>query len=709
MADLIFPGCPLSTVFLLEENPLAWLWSTRCPSTLRWETSDYLHILALSSYPGKISGFSFITSVSLAFPATDPVFQQHNVSHNLQYFQQTSFPCDHLRFTHGLRLLIELVDPKHQDQALAGITWPAKAFKTKQMPEDWTVEEGKRFVCPLSPDSIVLASDEEPTEPTPLPAAKGRGKGKTGAKKTNKQSLSPSAEQGTSKKPRKPDSKVIVTNEVVSEDEPAKKLTAEQKSALNKKKKDMAAGRLLRRPETVPVVTEISQDKSVAEAQYAAMYPHYRKQKRDLAHTSRAALATMTEIIPNHKQQALPVDESGRFYALPFDVISTAVGLSVPTDGPRCTACQLAGSVCITRGRGQPCERCNNSHTTSACEFTFSDEVLNDLAPERALWFDMSSSGWLRAAEDLEVANENYALAQRVRDSAEKGMRYKALLLLHRIVCARAEMEHNTFVARFAGDTVEERIVRMEYYLRLAMVQGITAQSRLHRRWEWNLFHPDLLLATIPGFINAYNFYDAFDQERASNPKFNKLGYFLVPKPGEKRAAEWIEIQPSDLATITLSDGTTLHCGFSGSHARNRFMHEVFEREKITLPQAYKDLDFIQYPSPKAEDVNLGFISDLKSFFTPSTVEPPLSDSLIPIEKGETPAPVGEDFLDLEAVESSGSGSDSEESDVDMPEVQPQGNVDSSSDSSSEESESGEDAGEGEALEYESEAESDEA
>jgi hypothetical protein len=124
-------------------------------------------------------------------------------------------------------------------------------------------------------------------------------------------------------------------------------------------------------------------------------------------------------------------------------------------------------------------------------------------------------------------------------------------------------------------------------------------------------------------------------------------------------------------------------------------MREVFEHENITLPQVYKDLDFIQYLSPRPEDVDLGFISDLKSFFTPSTVKPPLSDSLIPLEKGETPAPVGEDFLDLEAVESSGSGSDSEESDVDMPEVQPHGNVDSSS--NSEESELGEDAGEGEA------------
>jgi hypothetical protein len=82
------------------------------------------------------------------------------------------------------------------------------------------------------------------------------------------------------------------------------------------------------------------------------------------------------------------------------------------------------------------------------------------------------------------------------------------------------------------------------------------------------------------------------------------------------------------------------------------------------------------FGTPTFEDDQMGFLSDLKSFFNfngPSTAERPLPDSLIPIEKGDTPAPVGEDLLDLEAVELSGSGSDSssEESDVDMAEAQP--------------------------------------
>jgi hypothetical protein len=53
------------------------------------------------------------------------------VSHNLHFFQQSWFPSEHLRFTHGLRLALDLVDPKRKDPALTGITWPAKAFKNK--------------------------------------------------------------------------------------------------------------------------------------------------------------------------------------------------------------------------------------------------------------------------------------------------------------------------------------------------------------------------------------------------------------------------------------------------------------------------------------------------------------------------------------------------------------------------------------------------
>jgi hypothetical protein len=112
----------------------------------------------------------------------------------------------------------------------------------------------------------------------------------------------------------------------------------------------------------------------------------------------------------------------------------------------------------------------------------------------------------------------------RKQGTAEKEMHFKALVLLHRIVCAHAEMKCDTFVARFAGETVETQTARMEYYLRLAMVQGITSQSKRHRRWEWNLFHSDQLLTPIPGFIDTYDFYDTFNQECPRNPDFNRLG-----------------------------------------------------------------------------------------------------------------------------------------------------------------------------------------
>ncbi|KAJ7312519.1 hypothetical protein DFH08DRAFT_822252 [Mycena albidolilacea] len=341
-------------------------------------------------------------------------------------------------------------------------------------------------------------------------------------------------------------------------------------------------------------------------------------------------------------------------------------------------------------------------HTKSACDFTFSDEILNDLAPERAAWYQMSAPGWKYAAEDLSVASKNYTLSQCARDAAEKEMRLKTLVLLYRIVSTHTELTCEVFLARFAGETSEDCEANMELFLRIAMVQGITPQSKLHRDWTWNLFDSTQLTEPIPGFNNTYHFYEAYDQELASNPQFQRLGFFLVPRP-------------SDLLILTLNDGTTLYCGVSGSHMRNRFMQEVFLKENISLPPAYQNLDFIRSLSSAFEDDHLGLLSELKKFFNyagPSSTQeagPSLPDSLIPIEKGDTPAPMGEDFMDLEAVKSSGSGSgsdsSSEESDVDMPEAKPQGNVDSSSDN--EESESGEGAEEGEAKDDESEEGSD--
>jgi hypothetical protein len=143
-------------------------------------------------------------------------------------------------------------------------------------------------------------------------------------------------------------------------------------------------------------------------------------------------------------------------------------------------------------------------------------------------------------------------------------------------------------------------------------------------------------------------------------------------------------------------------------------MREVYLNENISLPIVLQSLDFIRSPTPTFEEDKLGILSELKALFNytgPSTTGPALPDSLIPLEKGDMPAPIVEDFMDLEAIESSGSGSGSdsgsEDSDIDMPEVKPQGNVGSSSDSSSEESESGENTEEGEDVGGESGEESD--
>jgi hypothetical protein len=140
------------------------------------------------------------------------------------------------------------------------------------------------------------------------------------------------------------------------------------------------------------------------------------------------------------------------------------------------------------------------------------------------------------------VASRNYLLAQQAKEAAEKEMRFKTLILLSRIVRTRSEMPLDTFLARFAGKTAAEREDTMEIYLRIAMVQGITPRSKLHRDWTWNSFNATQITATIPGFKTAYRFYEAYDQELARNPQFQRLGFFLVPQVGDK-GHQWIEVQ----------------------------------------------------------------------------------------------------------------------------------------------------------------------
>ncbi|KAJ7349723.1 hypothetical protein DFH08DRAFT_807075 [Mycena albidolilacea] len=228
----------------------------------------------------------------------------------------------------------------------------------------------------------------------------------------------------------------------------------------------------------------------------------------------------------------------------------------------------------------------------------------------------MSSTGWQYAAKDLTVASENFTLAQCAKDVAEKEMQFKSLVLLHCIVSTHAELTRKALINCFTGDSLNARTANMEFFLCIAMVQSIMAKSKLHQDWTWNLFNSEQLSAPIPGFIDTYDFYNAYDQELSRNPQYNKLGYFLVSKTGEEEV-QWVEVQ----------DGTTLHCGISGSHVHNRFMREVFKKENISLPKAYQDLDFICSPTPMFEDDHMGFLGKLKKAHGPSTV--PLPDSLI--------------------------------------------------------------------------------
>ncbi|KAJ7349724.1 hypothetical protein DFH08DRAFT_807076 [Mycena albidolilacea] len=151
---------------------------------------------------------------------------QQNITQNPRPAHQNWYPSDHLLFTYGLRFAVELVDPQHKEKSLGGISWLEKTFSWKEL-----------LLTPLS--------------------AKGKAKGKAAPEDlpSRKCLLSPSAEENSKKKPHQSKPKVVITNEVVSEDNPPVTITAVEKARLNKVKKDKAAGLLLHRPEDVPVIS----------------------------------------------------------------------------------------------------------------------------------------------------------------------------------------------------------------------------------------------------------------------------------------------------------------------------------------------------------------------------------------------------------------------------------------------------------------------
>jgi hypothetical protein len=80
----------------------------------------------------------------------------------------------------------------------------------------------------------------------------------------------------------------------------------------------------------------------------------------------------------------------------------------------------------------------------------------------------------------------------------------------------------------------------MERTLRVAMAQGLTADSKVTRAFHWQYFDPSSLDLPIPQFDSAYKFYEAYDSQEVLEPP----GYYLVPKNNDANLEPgWVPIE----------------------------------------------------------------------------------------------------------------------------------------------------------------------
>jgi hypothetical protein len=142
----------------------------------------------------------------------------------------------------------------------------------------------------------------------------------------------------------------------------------------------------------------------------------------------------------------------------------------------------------------------------------------------------------LRSAEILKVHERSHALLL-----AEHNFHF--LELLHGILCARKEVDRESFKSRFKDESSMERT------LRLAMAQGLTVDTPVTRAFHWQYFDYNSLDLPIPDFASAYDFYAAYDAQQLLEPP----GYYLVPK-GNDAGLEpgWVPVEVRDPATLSL-------------------------------------------------------------------------------------------------------------------------------------------------------------
>ncbi|KAF8173414.1 hypothetical protein K438DRAFT_1980958 [Mycena galopus ATCC 62051] len=290
----------------------------------------------------------------------------------------------------------------------------------------------------------------------------------------------------------------------------------------------------------------------------------------------KAKMADVIAALPKYNKERLPLDKEGVYFTLSFGDLIDLLAVTPAVDGPRCTSCLSCGSFCDSVSFPLQCEQCCARHGAHSCNLAFSDELNNDLATDLKLWVEMSSGNWRDQMRELEASSLQVEMADRARPLSLNHHHYNILRLLHAIVCAHRSITRQEFVSRFAGDSPEMQDFNAEYFLRLAMLQGIRADVEVTCEWSWHFYQPMDLMKPIPMFGSAYDFYDAL--EDAMNPQ-RPLGFYMIPaNPEADIPPVWVPLEVDDFE-VTISSGT------NGKKVRDRFYQKTFTALGVNIPE----------------------------------------------------------------------------------------------------------------------------
>ncbi|KAF8195162.1 hypothetical protein K438DRAFT_2017208 [Mycena galopus ATCC 62051] len=294
--------------------------------------------------------------------------------------------------------------------------------------------------------------------------------------------------------------------------------------------------RILRRDKVVPIVRKTSL--GLAEHLQLQFKPqHADSWELDNPIFPKVKIAEVIGSLPKYNKEHLRLDKDGVYYTLSFGDLMDLLAVTPAATGPAVLPVLVAVVSVIC------------------------DEINNDLVLDLKLWVEISSGSkpicWRDQTQELEASSRQVEMADHTRQLVLNNHHFNILQLLQVIVCTHCSITRQEFVAHFAGESPETQDFNSEYFLQLAMLQGIRADIEVTRDWEWHFYRLMDLVKPIPAFGSAYNFYDTLKD--VANPQ-RSLGFYMIPaNPEANIQLVWVPLQVDDFEA-TVSSGTKISC-----------------------------------------------------------------------------------------------------------------------------------------------------